>query len=101
MVGVVAMFWQPHVRPQRRPILLRMRNGGGLSAAPPTSHDTAKMSTQRAKLENELFIACQFGDIDRVRRVIAAGVDPKKKTINENYFRIEETPLHAACRYVI
>ena len=59
------------------------------------------MSTQRAKLEEELFRACKAGDVDRVCRVIAAGVDPKKKAVNENYRRLEETPLHAACRYVV
>ena len=61
----------------------------------------AKMSTQRAKLEKKLFSACEAGDVDRVRRIIAAGVDPKKKTINENDIGLEETPLHAACRYVV
>ena len=77
--------------------------------APPTSHDTninAKMytnlmSTLLAKLEKELFSACENGDVDRVRRVIAAGVDPEKKAINVNNFGLEETPLHAACRYVV
>ena len=70
----------------------------------PTNKRTiAKMSTQRAELEEELFSACEAGDVDRVRRVIAAGVDPKK-TINKNrgaWELIEETPLHAACRYVV
>ena len=55
------------------------------------------MSTRLAELEKELFSACGAGDLDRVRRVISAGVDPKK-AIDEDY--LEETPLHAACRYV-
>ena len=56
-----------------------------------------KMSTQRAKLEKELFSACEAGEVDGVRRVIAAGVNPKKEAVNKN---LKETPLHAACRYV-
>ena len=78
---------------------VRMRNGG---TAPPTFlHHMIprKMSTgtRLAELERELFSACLDRDLDRVRRVIAAGVDPKKAT-NKDYF--EETPLHTACRYV-
>ena len=49
-----------------------------------------------AELKRELFRACAAGDLDRVRRVIAAGVDPKK-AIDKDWF--EETPLHIACRY--
>ena len=69
----------------------------------PTNKRTiAKMFTPRATLERDLFDACKAGDIDRVRRIIASGVDPKKKTINKNYiFYREETPLHAACWYVV
>ena len=55
------------------------------------------MSTRLAELERELFSACEAGNLDRVRRVIAAGVDPKK-AIREDYSK--ETPLHTACRYV-
>jgi ankyrin repeat protein len=56
------------------------------------------MSTRQAELEKELFSACEAGDVDRVRRAIAAGVDPKK-AINEDELIAGETPLHIACRY--
>ena len=46
-----------------------------------------------------LFSACKAGGVDRVRRAIADGVDPKK-TINKDSF-YKETPLHTACKYVI
>ena len=36
-----------------------------------------------------------------IRRVIAAGVDPKKAINKDMYTFPEETPLHTACRYVI
>ena len=58
---------------------------------------TSYNRTRQAKLENELFSACKDGDVDRVRRAIAAGVDPK---VNEDVFP-KETPLHTACRYRI
>ena len=51
------------------------------------------------RLEKELFSACRAGDVDRVRRAIAAGVDPKK-AINKDSI-LTETPLHIACAYVI
>ena len=35
---------------------------------------------RQAELKKELFGACEAGDVDRVRRAIAAGVDPKKAT---------------------
>ena len=57
------------------------------------------MSTRQAELEKELFSTCKTGDVDRVRRAIAAGVDPKK-AINGGTFS-EETPLHTACEYVV
>ena len=57
------------------------------------------MTTRQAELEKELFSACKAGDVDRVRRAIAAGVDPKK-AINKDSF-LKETPLHTACEYVI
>jgi ankyrin repeat protein len=60
------------------------------------------MSSQAdLNLEKELFSACEAGDVERVRRVIAAGVDPKK-AINRGLIRrfARETPLHTACRYV-
>jgi hypothetical protein len=56
------------------------------------------MSTRQAELEKELFRACEAGDVDRVRRAIAAGVDPKK-AINEDLITVGETPLHTACWY--
>jgi ankyrin repeat protein len=55
-----------------------------------------KMSTRQAE---ELFSACKAGDVDRVRRAIAAGADPKK-AINKDALITGETPLHVACRYV-
>ena len=54
--------------------------------------------SREAELEKELFRACRAGDVDRVRRAIAAGVDPKK-AINKDWY--SETPLHTACEYVI
>ena len=57
-----------------------------------------KMTTSQAELEEELFSACRAGDVDRVRRAIAAGADPKKAT---NKDILSETPLHTACKYVI
>ena len=55
-----------------------------------------KMSTRTRHQRDELFGACEAGDIDRLRRVIADGVDPKK-VFNKDLF--DETPLHTACRY--
>ena len=54
------------------------------------------MSTRRDR-ERELFVACEAGDVERVRRVIADGVDPKK-TVDEEF--LNETPVHTACRLV-
>ena len=45
--------------------------------------------------DNELFSACEAGDVERVHRVITDGVDPKKAT-NQRYFN--ESPVHTACR---
>ena len=56
------------------------------------------MTTRQAELEEELFRACEAGNVDRVRRAIAAGLDPKK-AIKNTYSKV--TPLHTACRYVI
>ena len=64
------------------------------------------MTTCLTKLENELFSACKAGDVDKVRRAIAAGVDPKK-AINRDLimnfagYIYGETPLHTACRHVM
>ena len=55
------------------------------------------------ELEKELFSACRAGDVDRVRRAIATGVDPKKviyRDLDFTGYIYEETPLHTACRYV-
>ena len=56
-------------------------------------------SRREAELEEELFRACEAGDVDRVRRAIAAGVDPKKAIKKDSFYK--ETPLDIACRYVI
>ena len=56
------------------------------------------MTTREAELKKELFSACRAGDVDGVRRAIAAGVDPKKAI--DDWISIE-TPLHTACGYVI
>ena len=48
--------------------------------------------SREAEFEKELFRGCEAGDVDRVRRTIAAGVDPRKAT-NKDWF--EETPLHS------
>jgi hypothetical protein len=56
------------------------------------------MSTRQA-VEKELFSACEAGDVDRVRRAIAAGVDPKKAINIKDALIAGETPLHVACRY--
>ena len=56
---------------------------------------------RQAELKKELFGACEADDVDRVRRAIAAGVDPKKATYWDFARPIYgETPLHIACRYV-
>ena len=55
------------------------------------------MSSRQAELEKELFRACKAGDVARVHRAIAAGVDPKK-AIGKDTFS-GDTPLHTACRY--
>ena len=45
--------------------------------------------------ETELLDACEFGDVESVRDMIANGADPKKQ-----YFDKGETALHWAARYV-
>ena len=80
------------------------------TATPTFLHHTAKrklkmttkfmtLYTRQAELKKELFSACRAGDVERVHRAIAAGVDPKK-AINKDSFS-KETPLHTACEYVI
>ena len=73
---------------------MRMRNG---RIAPPTFLHHMIPPTNMRKMSTELFSACEAGDLDRVRRVIAAGVNPRKAIGKGNF---EETPLHTACRYV-
>ena len=66
--------------------------------ASPWHHDyTRRTSPSQAELMKELFSACKAGVVERVRRAIAAGVDPKK-AIDKDLF---STPLHTACKYVI
>ena len=50
-----------------------------------------------AELEEELFSACEAGDVDRVRSGIAAGVDPKRAITKDLR---KESLLHTACRYI-
>ena len=45
--------------------------------------------------EIHFFEACERGDLEAIRKLIADGVNPKKIT-NLNSF--EETPLHTACK---
>ena len=56
------------------------------------------MTTRQAELVGELFRACEAGDVDRVRKAIAAGVDPRK-AIKDTYSKV--APLHTACKYVV
>ena len=59
-----------------------------------------KTKNMSAEFENELFSACEAGDVERVRNlVIIAGVDPKK-AIRKDIIFAGDTPLHAACRYI-
>ena len=55
--------------------------------------------SREAELKEELFSACRAGDVDRVRRAIAAGVNPTWVTNKDGIFP-GETPLHTACMYV-
>ena len=50
------------------------------------------MSTHQKK---RFFAACEAGDVEQIRKLIADGVKPK--TIKLDF--LKETPLHAACRY--
>ena len=52
-----------------------------------------KMSNTPAK--RDFFAACERGDLEQIRKLVADGVDPKK-IISDSFLR--ETPLHAACR---
>ena len=52
-----------------------------------------KMSNTLA--EREFFAACERGDLEQIRKLVADGVDPKKII---EYSLFHETPLHAACR---
>ena len=55
-------------------------------------HMIVKMSTA---VENRFFEACRAGDVERIRRLIADGVNPKKIVADVS----NVTPLHVACRY--
>ena len=46
---------------------------------------------------SSLLEACIAGDTERVRKLVAYGVDPRK-VVDKNLF--DATPLHYACRYV-
>lgn len=45
-----------------------------------------------------LFEACKAGNLEKVHRIVADGVDPAKVVYN-NFF--DEVPLHWACRLVV
>ena len=53
--------------------------------------DYLKMSTP----VDLLYEACKDGDVNKLRRAIANGVDPKEVVFRE---LSDETPLHVACR---
>ena len=42
-----------------------------------------------------LFEACKAGDLEKIHRIVADGVDPTKLVYN-SYF--DDVPLHWACR---
>ena len=44
-----------------------------------------------------LFKACEDGDIDAVKSIVAEGADPRRVRWNTYSHRVE-SPLHAACR---
>ena len=85
--------------------ILRMRIKAQWWSATPTFlhhmmiRQARRMTTSQAELVKELFSACEAGDVGRVRRAVAAGVDPKK-AINKDGIFSRETPLHTACMYV-
>ena len=54
------------------------------------------MSSRRTTLD-DLFRACEGGDLPTVRQAVADGLD--LKNARDNYF-FDYTPLHYACRYV-
>ena len=58
-----------------------------------TAFQFLKMSNTPA--ERQFFAACQRGDLEQIRKLVADGVDPKK-IISDSFYR--ETPLHTACR---
>ena len=75
-----------HLEPET--VDLHSRAGSG------NAHCTIKVSTFRTK---DLLDACEKGDIARVRRAVADGVDVRK-VVDKNWFN--RTPLHYASWYV-
>ena len=53
-----------------------------------------KMSNTLA--ERQFFAACERGDLEQIRKLVADGVDPKNIYKQDSLF--PETPLHTACR---
>ena len=50
-------------------------------------------------LEDKLFEACEDGDLEQIRKLIAEGVDPKKVIKRGlTHLGLDATPLHAACQ---
>ena len=48
-------------------------------------------------LKERFFEACEAGDVEQIRKLVADGVNPKK-TVSSDTLR--EAPLHVACRYI-
>ena len=53
-----------------------------------------KMSNTPA--ERDFFAACERGDLEQIRKLVADGVDPKN--IYKQDSLVRETPLHTACK---
>ena len=53
-----------------------------------------KMSDTPA--ERQFFAACERGDLEQIRKLVADGVNPKNINKQDSLFR--ETPLHTALR---
>ena len=49
--------------------------------------------------KERLFEACERGEIDNVRKIVAKGTDPRRVRCDPAWGR-NETPLHAACWWV-
>ena len=77
-------------------LVLCSSHEGGVDLTLGTStHCTIRMSTFSTE---DLFDACEKGDIARVRQAVADGVDVRK-VVDKNWYN--RTPLHYACRYVV